>query len=114
MRVKNLRLQDIVARTARVNLRDTVRVLRALGMVGYVLGERNLVARLNTLLTESARIGTFPAPLHSKPDALAITACDDAFDLVWDEYGDDILDSLFELSADPYFDNKVDHRTEGV
>ena len=38
----SLRIQDIVARTARVNLRDTVKVLRALSMVFHVVGDNDI------------------------------------------------------------------------
>lgn len=111
----DIRIQDIVAKTARVNLRDTVRVLRAMAMVMDLLQEQGATSRINHWLYESAKMGGFPSPLHSKPDAIAIDACDDFYDLIEREYGEDLLKALFELSADPYFANKVSPRhAEGV
>lgn len=102
-----LRIQDIVAKTARVNLRETVRVLRAAAIVLQMVGERDAAARLNHLLYQGATYDGFPAPLHSKPDAIAIAACDYAYDIIVDHFGDDVLDALSNLTRDPYYESKV-------
>ena len=108
MKPTNIRLQDIVARTARVQLRDTIRVLRSLAIVAEkVYEDRQLAGSLNALLLDSAKTGNFPAPLHSKPDALAVDACYEAYDMVEGSVGTQQLDLMIALDSDPYFDARV-------
>ena len=102
----NLRLQDLVARTARVNLRDTVRILRATAISLQTMGEKELAGGLNHILLESASMDNFAAPLHSKPDAKAIDACYKAYEDLHEEFGDPPLDTVASLRDDPYFGSK--------
>lgn len=102
-----VRIQDVVAKTAKVNLRETVRVLRATAIVLKILGEKEATAALNRLLYQGAVYDGFPAPLHSKPDAIAIDACNDVYDAIVDEVGMVNLQTLSELTRDPYYETKV-------
>lgn len=78
-----LRIQDIVAKVAGVGLKDTVRVLRALGIVSYYIdGEYDEWDRLNYLLARGAIFSGEPAPLHSSPDDESIEACEKAFEFI--------------------------------
>lgn len=108
--LQHFRVQDIVARTARVNLRDTVRVLRALAILYNVLGDEQGAESVNELLLHSATYGNMPGALHSKPDATAIDACDDLYELVEEEAGEVGLETIFNLSDDPYFTARVSGR----
>lgn len=104
------RIQDTVARTAKVNLKDTVRVLRAFAMVFHVVGEKEIEKKIDCWLLQSAQYDGFPSPLHSKPDTLAIKACDELFNLVLNEFGNDGLHNLYHLNTDPYYDIRVKNR----
>lgn len=95
----NIRLQDITAKVARVNLKDTVRVLQALPMILAVLGDQGAKSRIDSWLLQSAQYG----PLQSKPDDISIDACWDMHDLLVEEYGEDRLEALYELETDRYF-----------
>lgn len=101
------RIQDIVAKSAGVNLKDTVRVMRALGLVFHILEERAAQGRLNWHLMNGARLSNIPAPLHSKPDQSAVDACNEFYKAMLAEYEFDQLGALKELSVDPYFQTKV-------
>lgn len=101
------RIQDIVARTAGISLRDTVRVLRSLVLVLDILDEKEAEAGLNRLLYRSATFGKYPALLHSKPDALAVNACNDFAVALREEFGNEVLGRLFNLTDDPYYTSKV-------
>ena len=101
--MRNLRIQDVVARAAGVNLRETVRVMRTLALVAPMIGEVSLQATLNKLLHDGAKLSNFPAPLHSKPDKHAIEACYVFYQAMIGEYGEEQMRALTKLETDPYF-----------
>lgn len=104
---KHIRLQDITAKVARVNLKDTVRVLQALPMILAVLGDRGARSRIDSWLLQSATSYGSPSPLQSKPDDTAVDACWSIYDLLVDEYGEDRLEALYELETDRYHQKQV-------
>lgn len=105
-RLEGLRLQDIVARTSHVKLRDTVKVLRALMAVSATFSKRpynKITEGLIPLLLESATCGGEANELHSKPGAGEAEACNAAYDLLLDASGKDTLDNIFKLKEDPFY-----------
>lgn len=113
----NLRLQDIVARTSGVSLKDTVKVLRGLDMVLASLGHSQLDSEmietsvtLTRLLKESANVSGVSMPLHTKPRAEQVKACNQAYKAVTSLHGIEELQSLHTLDedADPYVDYAED------
>lgn len=97
------RLQDITAKTAGVNLRDTVRVLRALVIILALDEQDDLATTLSELLAESARLALAPAPLHSKPGQREIDACNEMFERLLElPQARQILAEIRSLETDPY------------
>ena len=76
--IEHLRIQDIVARTAGVSLRDTVKCLRSLSMVSRQLGEEYLANELDLILTKSAEVNGHISKLQDLPGTLNSQACDKA------------------------------------
>jgi len=102
---QNIRIQDIVAKTARVNLKDTVRVLRALSMVWGVMGDKGAKARLDSWLHQATLLeDDYVAPLGSKPEILAIDACNAVYDSLREEYSVDDIEDLYSLEGDPFYE----------
>lgn len=101
------RIQDVVAALSHVRLRPTVKVLRSLAMAAQSLGHKQLAAELNEVLLGSANQGSFPAPLHSKPEHAAVEACTEAISRVVGDFGEAPVENMRELSDDPYFDNRI-------
>ena len=81
-------------------------------MVFHVIGDKDIEKSIDSWLLQSAQYGSFPSPLHSKPDASAIDACDELYDLVINEFGDDELHNLYHLNTDPYYDLRIRERNE--
>lgn len=99
-----LRIQDVVAAVSHVNLKQTVRVIRALSLVAQAIGEVTLASHLNELLLQSTRQGSYYTPLHAKPENAASVACDKVLAGIVEDYGQVVIDSLCKLSSDPYYE----------
>lgn len=106
-KIPNARLQDVVASLSHVKLKQAVRVLRSTAMAAQALGLDDLASALNEALYESTQQGGFPAPLHSKPEAVSVEACYDALDEVQNIFGHTSLRHMSDLTDDPYFDNRI-------
>lgn len=80
--IEHLRMQDVVARTAGVSLRDTVKCLRSLSMVSRLLGEEALAHELDQVLIKSAEVNGHISKLQDRPGTLNSQACDKANDFL--------------------------------
>ena len=103
--VPHLRLQDIVARTSHVSLRDTVRVLRALALVSATFDDVSMgkvTKGLIPLLFTGAACGGEIDVLHSKPAIKEVEACNEAFDRLVEVNGADIVVDVPGLVSDPF------------
>jgi hypothetical protein len=107
-----LRIQDIVAKTAGVSLKNTTRVLRTLAGVLDVLEEGDAAATLEQYLIRSAHYDLMAAPLHSKPCQKAIVACESISDRIEDEMGREWKYAIHELYRDPYYEVAMDCQRE--
>lgn len=80
MRTKNLRIQDIVARTSGVSLRNTVRVLRALCVVSAAEDEHGVHDSLLRILQESAQHDGDSSPLNERPGFINTEATESSYE----------------------------------
>lgn len=106
--IDNLRIQDIVARTAGTSLRDTVKCLRALSSTARVLGEERLAAELDAVLLNSAQVNGHIARLQEHPGIMNSRACDEASDLIKQHYSRPTREAAFRLLDCPFESAKVE------
>lgn len=105
------RLQDTVAKVSKMNLRDTVKVLRALSLV-MMYRKSACADALNKELSGSATSEGVPAPLHAKPDKDAIEACSIFYGEIVEDAGDGTIASIRNLTDDPFYYANNTVRTE--
>lgn len=99
-----VRIQDIVAKSAGVNLEHTVKVLTTLVMVADALGEHALSNSLYLLLKDSARVDGVPAKLKSVPGIRDGNYCEDFYDVMYEVFGADAIRNLKTMWTDPYYE----------
>lgn len=112
--IDHLRIQDIVARTAGVSLRDSVKCLRSLSTVSRVIGEDSLADELDAILLRSAEANGHISKLQDLPGTLNTKACDEANDLIKDRVCRSKREMAFRLLDCPYEEAKVNNVLEKV
>lgn len=100
--VENLRYQDAVARVASVDLKSTARVLRALTIVAKHNHDIGLASEVEDVLLRSAMSGGVAQALDSKPDPVAVAACDKLFKRIIKKVGWDTINRIHRLSECDY------------
>jgi len=78
----HMRVQDIVARVAGVNLKDTVKVIRTLHLFMQALGEEDAEAVLSHYIDAGSFVNGEEAPMHEKPGAGEVAACERIYALM--------------------------------
>lgn len=86
-KVPGLRYQDATARTAGIDLKTTVRVLRALSIVAQCNHDKRLHDAMERILSESTANGSLICELEAKPVGEAVAACDTVFKRILKRYG---------------------------
>ena len=97
---QEVRPQDLIARVAACDLKNTVKVLRALQLLADQFepsGE--LKARLTAVLAQGTWQEGGAAPLHAKPDLRAAALCNEAYALVKTHHGT-ALRAIMDLRDD--------------
>lgn len=105
--IDHLRIQDIVARTAGVSLRDTVKCLRSLSTVSRLIGDDRLADELDSILMRSAEVNGHISKLQDRPGKLNSQACDEASDLIQNRICRSKREMAFRLLDCPYEEAKV-------
>jgi hypothetical protein len=103
----DLRIQDAVARVAGIDLKSTVRVLRALSIVTDAMGEGQLSDALERLYALSTNNGGKTMDLQAKPSAAAARATDEVNKIVMKKVGYQHLERLRQLDGCPYAASKL-------
>jgi hypothetical protein len=110
LQIKDLRYQDITARVAGVDLKTTVRVLRALQIVARYNHDDTLAEELEYVLTRSAWQNDSPCDLDDKPSMGAVEACDTLFKRIIKRLSWDAVRPLQRLEGPcPYAEKRADH-----
>lgn len=104
----NLRIQDMVARTAGVSLRDTVKVLRSLYVVSRVECEDDLANELQKVLVDSAEVNGYPARLQDHPGLENSKACDESHERICEVYSRSARDAAFKLLNCPFEELRIE------
>lgn len=96
------RIQDVTARVAGVNLKTTVRVLRAFSIAAHALGERELSEAVEKVLSEATMNGDQRTELQAKPCREAQEACQAVHDDIAKRISIRHLTRLHSLDGCPY------------
>ncbi len=105
--LQDSRIQDLVARTAHISLRQTVKILRVLPVVLRAIGDEKAAEMIEAHLLRGAVNGGYASPLHSRPQSAEVENCYVIHEQIENLFGEQYLEAILDLTSDPYFEEQV-------